>query len=152
MCLGSQALSHAAKNGLYLMKGLGAFPYLQIPCICTTEPSQKQEQKLEKSISHILKSETLEEHRKDSGGKSHGVLEGGRKIKRWETGTLKNNQMTGGGGTCLIVEASLLYRVSSRTARDTQRNPVSEKKKDKAEQTKRKKSFKPDQLQRHQRL
>lgn len=127
MCLGSQAFSQAAKNGLYLIKG--AFPYLQISCICTTESSQKQEQKLEKSISHILKSETLEEHRKDSSGKSYGVLEGGRKIKRWETGTLKNNQMTGDGGTCLIIEASVLYRVSSRTARDTQRNPVSEKKK-----------------------
>lgn len=133
MCLGSQAFSHAAKNGLYLIKG--AFPYLQIPCICTTESSQKQEQKLEKSISHILKSESLEEHRKDSSGKSYGVLEGGRKIKRWETGTLKNNQMTGDGGTCLIIEASLLYRVSSRTARDTQRNLVSEEKKKRENRT-----------------
>lgn len=77
----------------------------------------------------------MEEHHKDSGGKSYGVLEGGRKIKRWETGTLKNNQMIGGGGTCLIIEASLLYRVSSRTARDTQRNLVSEEKKKRENRT-----------------
>ena len=31
-----------------------------------------------------------------------------------------------------VVEASLVYRVSSRTARDTQRNPVSKKPKKKS--------------------
>jgi hypothetical protein len=36
-------------------------------------------------------------------------------------------------------EASLVYRVSSRTARATQRNPVSKKKKEKIEREKKKK-------------
>jgi hypothetical protein len=57
-----------------------------------------------------------------------------------------------GGGTCLEIpalerqrqgisefEASLVYRVSSRTARTTQRNPVSEKKKKKKKERKKRK-------------
>jgi hypothetical protein len=39
-------------------------------------------------------------------------------------------------------EASLVYRVSSRTARATQRNPVSKKKKNKKQKTKNKKKTK----------
>jgi hypothetical protein len=38
-------------------------------------------------------------------------------------------------------EASLVYRVSSRTARATQRNPVSKKKKKKKERKKEKKKY-----------
>lgn len=141
MCLGSQAFSHAAKNGLYLIKG--AFPYLQIPCICTTESSQKQEQKLEKSISHTLKSETLEEHRKDSSGKSYGVLEGGRKIKRWETGTLKKQSNDGWWWYMPYNrgQPALQSQFQDRQ-RHTEKSSLGRKKKrEKTEQTKRKKIF-----------
>jgi hypothetical protein len=48
-------------------------------------------------------------------------------------------------------EASLVYRVSSRTARATQRNPVSENKtnKQKQKRKKRKKKKKPINQQKH---
>jgi hypothetical protein len=53
-------------------------------------------------------------------------------------------------------EASLVYKVSSRTARATQRNPVSEKEKEKKKKKKRrkrkrkKKNQKPRSLNKHQ--
>jgi hypothetical protein len=44
----------------------------------------------------------------------------------------------GGGRRISEFEASMVYRVSSRTARATQRNPVSEKKRKKERKRKRK--------------
>jgi hypothetical protein len=49
--------------------------------------------------------------------------------------------LEGRGGLISEFEASLVYRVSSRTARATQRNPVSEKPKKKKERKKRKLMF-----------
>jgi hypothetical protein len=44
--------------------------------------------------------------------------------------------------TAIEFEASLVYKVSSRTARDTQRNPVSKKKKKKKKRKKERKKEK----------
>jgi hypothetical protein len=50
------------------------------------------------------------------------------------------SKLSGGRGRPISeFEASLVYRVSSRTARATQRNPVSKKKKKKKERKKEKK-------------
>ena len=48
-------------------------------------------------------------------------------------------------------EASLFYRVSSRTVRDTQRNPVSKKKKRREKKRKRKKETKKKEKERKKR-
>jgi hypothetical protein len=52
--------------------------------------------------------------------------------------TFSPNTQVGGNNWISEFEASLVYRVSSRTARATQRNPVSRNQKNKNKQTKKK--------------
>jgi hypothetical protein len=54
----------------------------------------------------------------------------------------KSQHLGGRGRWISEFEASLVYRVSSRTARATQRNPVSKKKKKQKQKTKQKKNNK----------
>jgi hypothetical protein len=64
--------------------------------------------------------------------------------KLWYDGTHHTHSQHSGGRGRWISEfkASLVYRVSSRTARATQRNPVSEKKKKKKEIKRKRKEIK----------
>jgi hypothetical protein len=57
-------------------------------------------------------------------------------IDKWDLIKLKSSQHLGGRGRWISeFEASLAYRVSSRTARATQRSPVSKKQKNKNQKT-----------------